>query len=61
MLHVPTPLDDETEQLVQGIIRCAITVHRELGPGFLESIYRRAMCVELDVQGLRFECELVGW
>jgi GxxExxY protein len=28
-------------------IGCAIAVHRRLGPGFLESIYRKAMCIEL--------------
>ena len=28
-----------------------------LGPGFKESIYRRAFCLELDCRGLSFECE----
>jgi GxxExxY protein len=39
------------------IIGAAIAVHRELGPGFLESLYRRAMCLELSARGLTFECE----
>jgi GxxExxY protein len=38
-------------------IGCAIAVHRALGPGFLESIYRKAMCVELDARGVSFEVE----
>ena len=36
---------------------CAFTVHRHLGPGFKEKIYERALCLELDSRGLRFECE----
>jgi len=32
-------------------------VHRELGPGYREVIYRKAYCLELDSRGLRFECE----
>ena len=38
-------------------IGSAIAVHRTLGPGFLESIYRRAMCVELRKRSLSFESE----
>ena len=32
-------------------------MHRELGPGFLESIYQQALCLELDARGLSFERE----
>jgi len=32
-------------------------VHRQLGPGFLESIYSKALCIELDARGLPFERE----
>jgi len=38
-------------------IGCAIAVHRALGPGFLESIYRKAMYIELDAQHLAYETE----
>ena len=47
----------ETELLVEKILACALAVHRELGPGFLESIYQRALCLELEAQGLPFERE----
>ncbi len=43
------------EVLTGRIIGCAIAVHRELGPGFLESIYEQAMVVELRRSGLGFE------
>jgi GxxExxY protein len=38
--------------LTEGIIRCIIAVHRTLGPGFLETVYRRALVLELRKQGL---------
>jgi GxxExxY protein len=37
------------------IIGAAIAVHRALGPGFLESVYEEALCVELLHVGLNFE------
>ena len=42
-------------EITERIIGCAIEVHRELGPGLLESAYERALCVELRAVGLRFE------
>lgn len=40
--------------LTERIIACAIAVHRELGPGLLESIYEEALTIELATSGLRF-------
>jgi len=57
MLRVLTPLTPETEALVERVIGCCITVHRALGPGLLESIYSRAIGLELDVAGISFERE----
>ena len=39
------------------VIGSAIAVHRALGPGFLESIYRKAICIELEKRTLAFERE----
>jgi GxxExxY protein len=36
------------------IIAAAIQVHRNLGPGFEELIYQRALALELQAQGLDF-------
>ncbi len=33
--------------ITEKIIGCAIEVHRNLGPGLLESIYEKALCFEL--------------
>lgn len=47
-----------TNRLTGEIIGAAIEVHRELGPGFLESIYDAALAIELTNRGLAFERQL---
>ena len=42
------------EDLSHKIIGAAIEVHRELGPGLLESAYDACLCHELDLRGIRF-------
>ena len=50
-------VEDVVEHLALGekIIGAAIRVHRELGPGYLESIYEEALSVEMAAIGLSFE------
>jgi GxxExxY protein len=43
------------EELSGRIIEAAIHVHKELGPGYLESIYENAMKVALRKRGIPFE------
>lgn len=40
--------------LTERIIGCAVAVHRELGPGLLESVYEEALGIEFKASGLRF-------
>ena len=56
-MRLRSPLSPEAEHAMTETIGCAIAVHRELGPGFLESIYKKAMHIELRAHGLAFECE----
>jgi GxxExxY protein len=51
------PIPEEEEELARRVLGAAIEVHRLLAPGFLESIYRRALCHELSLRGLPFEFE----
>ena len=46
-------MDDELRinDLTQAIIGAAIDVHRELGPGLLESVYRKCLAYELRKRG----------
>ena len=48
----------EHEDLTGKIIRAAIEVHRQLGPGFIESIYENALVYELRNRGMRLEQQL---
>lgn len=43
--------------LTDKVIGSAIEVHRHLGPGLLESIYRECLMMELSGANMRVECE----
>ncbi len=43
------------EELSKRVIGAAIEVHRTLGPGFLESFYEEALCLELHFLGISYE------
>lgn len=45
------------EELTDKIINACINVHKELGPGFLESIYHNALKIELERRNLVVESE----
>jgi GxxExxY protein len=49
-----TEPSQEADRLAHEVIGAAIEVHRILGPGFLESVYEEAMCVELNLRGIPF-------
>lgn len=57
MLRVSSPLDDDTEKYIDEVMDCGFAVHRALGPGFRESIYKNAFCVELLARQIPFDCE----
>ena len=50
-------IEYEKDKLTELIIQSIIRVHQILGPGFLESIYRKALMIELRKQGLNVETE----
>jgi GxxExxY protein len=45
------------EQITKQIIGCAMQVHRNLGNGFQESIYQRALAIEFEREDLSFQGE----
>ena len=62
--------DSETQRIIKGdelnrlnqlsknFIAAAIEVHRELGPGLLESVYEDCLCEELAFRGIRFQTQV---
>jgi GxxExxY protein len=51
------PTRAEIEHVTERIIGCAIEVHRTLGAGLLESVYRECMTIEMLSVQLRVESE----
>lgn len=47
------------KELSGHVIEAAIAVHTALGPGFVESVYENALCVELVARGIQFEQQKV--
>lgn len=56
-MRLPSPLSEAEERAMTRVIDCAMVVHRSLGPGFLESIYERSVCIEFSKAGISFERE----
>jgi GxxExxY protein len=49
--------DTENHALTEKVIGSAMKVHRALGPGFLESVYRNALAFELRRTGMTVELD----
>jgi GxxExxY protein len=47
--------DTKVKQYNRKVIRAAITVHKELGPGLLESAYEACLAYELNDGGVKME------
>jgi GxxExxY protein len=53
-LRIKSTLTPELDALIQKVIGLAIEVHTALGPGYVEAIYERAMCYELDKSNISY-------
>lgn len=49
---------DHVERIATQVVDAAIHVHRQLGPGLLESVYQRCLFHTLTKRGLRVRCEV---
>ena len=45
---------EQADSLAKAVIGAAIEVHRHLGPGYLESVYEEALCIELELRQIPF-------
>jgi GxxExxY protein len=48
----------EIELIAKEIVDASIQVHRQLGPGLLESAYQTCLAYELTKRGLKVACEV---
>jgi GxxExxY protein len=46
---------DELEDLIQKTLDCGMQMHREIGPGLLESVYENILGDRLTRQGIRVD------
>ena len=53
----PEP-SQEVDELARKVIGAAIEVHRVLGPGYMESVYEEALCIEIENLKIPFERQL---
>jgi GxxExxY protein len=51
-------IENQQDPRTASIIGAAIEVHRQLGPGLLESAYEQCLCHELHLRGLPFRCQV---
>lgn len=49
--------DSHLNRITKDVIGAAIEVHKQLGPGLLESAYKECLCKELSLNGIVFERE----
>jgi GxxExxY protein len=50
-------MNAQFSELSNQVIGCAIAVHREVGPGLLESVYRRCLSREFELRSIPFTKE----
>lgn len=54
--HAPIPA--EVEEVGRSIVDAAFAVHKELGPGLLESVYEACFCHELSLRHIPFRSQV---
>ena len=52
-------LNSNRDSLTEKVIGAAIEVHRNLGPGLLESVYEQCLCYEISTAGLAVQRQVI--
>ena len=50
---------EKLNSITREIIACAIEVHKNLGPGLLESLYEKALCYEMQLKAIKYQTQVV--
>jgi GxxExxY protein len=52
------PIPEATERVAKQVVDAAFAVHKNLGPGLLESVYEVCLCHELKKRGVPFRAQV---
>lgn len=52
---IKTDIPDETNKVSEAVVDSAFQVHKQMGPGLLESIYESCLVRELEKKGVSYE------
>lgn len=52
------PISEDVDRIAHSIVDAAFAVHKELGPGLLESVYEICLCHELSTRGIPFRSQV---
>lgn len=52
------PIPQQTEEIASEVLNASFRVHKNLGPGLLESVYEKCLGFELSKAGLAYESQL---
>ena len=50
---------EHLNRITEKIIGCCIEVHRNLGPGLLESLYEKALCYEFNLNKIKYIDQMI--
>lgn len=57
--NTPRTIDPtRLEELARIVVDCGYHLHRDIGPGLLESVYEILLCAELRARDVHFQCQL---
>ncbi|MBB1283450.1 GxxExxY protein [Flavisolibacter sp. BT320] len=57
---VYVPLTARENWLAEQVVNVAITIHKALGPGLLESVYEKVFCFELTKRQIPFQRQMTA-
>ncbi len=57
-MRIKTNLPERVERIGKIIVNCAYRVHKNVGPGLLESVYEKCLVYELKKAGLKVKTQV---
>lgn len=58
-MNLSSPISPKEERIATDIVDAAYTVHKNLGPGLIESVYEICFCHELSKRNLSFQRQVM--